>query len=232
MGINSLSIRSFLTASHKNLLITFVLVLQSFLIQPSHAQGSAITLQSSSYFGSNYQISACPPINCVLFLNDANHYGAYTSSYDGSYRYGNYSKISAVTYTVDYFFDFFLVPYSEEFSASTISSGQFVPLALTTGTYPQNLNTLTLPFGNFYLGVAVNQSDYVTPANYQAFGWVELRAGSSGLTMIDNAGWGAKGIYVGTTETVPVPEPKSFAMIVAGLVLVGFVARKKKQPPT
>lgn len=168
----------------------------------------------------------------MLLLNVTNQYGAYTSSYDGFYRYGNYSQISASDYTVDYFFDFFLVPYGYEFSASTISSGQFVPLALTTGAYPDNLNTLTLPYGNFYLGVAVNQSDYETPTNYEGFGWVELRADSSGLTMIDNAGWGGKGIYVGTTATVPVPEPKSYAMIVAGLVLVGFVARRKKQPTT
>jgi hypothetical protein len=53
------------------------------------------------------------------------------------------------------------------------------------------------------------------------------------LTLVVNgnssAGMGYNASYAGTLNIVPVPEPETYALLLAGLGAIGFVARRRKQ---
>jgi len=41
------------------------------------------------------------------------------------------------------------------------------------------------------------------------------------------AGFYGPNLFAGAVPTPPVPEPKTYAMLMAGLVLLGFIARRR-----
>lgn len=184
-----------------------------------------VTLGSPGLFGSDYSLTLCHENvggNCgtALWFDKTNKFGWYVGLNGDAY--GNYSTLSPVTWTVDIEADYYLVPYGTEFSTATISSGQFSPLFTLDHAY-----SLDVPFGSFYLGIATG-GDF-DPLKRDTFGWVQLNNSSNGLVMIGNAmAYGTAGIYVGTSNTVPVPEPETYAMMLAGLGLVGAAARRQR----
>lgn len=57
-------------------------------------------------------------------------------------------------------------------------------------------------------------------------GTYQVKVSGTGITGA-NASYG--GVLVATPVAAPVPEPETFAMLLAGLGVVGFVARRRKQ---
>lgn len=55
-----------------------------------------------------------------------------------------------------------------------------------------------------------------------------LAAGSYNLTVSGNAGSGAS--YGGNVVLTPIPEPETYALMLAGLGVVGFVAARRRNP--
>jgi hypothetical protein len=143
------------------------------------------------------------------------------------------STLTPTTWNVDEEADFYLAPNGVEFSAATIASGQFSPLFVLDNAY-----SINIPYGTFYLGVntgtgfTYDENGYGGPGR-EVFGWMQLHNSSAGLQMISNAmAYGTNGIFIGTTDVVPVPEPEAYAMMLAGLWLVGFMVRRRKQVET
>jgi hypothetical protein len=56
-----------------------------------------------------------------------------------------------------------------------------------------------------------------------------LAAGSYSLALAYNKSGSASASYAGTLEVTPVPEPETYAMMLAGLSAVGFMARRRRQ---
>ena len=67
-----------------------------------------------------------------------------------------------------------------------------------------------------------------TPANFTFSG---LSAGSYALNVIGFASGSSGGVYGGSfvVQTAPVPEPETYALMLAGLGIVGFMASRRKQ---
>ena len=182
-----------------------------------------------SFFG-QYQATVCQTTNCdytETWFNKVNKYGSYIGA-DGGSRYGNYSTLTTTNWAVDEEADYYLVPYEAEFSAANIASGQFSPLFVLDHPY-----SIDVPFGTFYLGVntgtgfSIDGNGFGVPGR-SVFGWMRMNNSSTGLQMVSNAmAYGTNGIYIGTTDTVPVPEPETYAMMLAGLALVGAAARRR-----
>ena len=84
----------------------------------------------------------------------------------------------------------------------------------------------------------VNSFTYATDSTFDAFGQLELSAildpsalGTPGFYQFVVTGVTAGtsgGTYLGTLSAAPIPEAKSYAMMLAGLGLVGFVVLRRR----
>ena len=132
------------------------------------------------------------------------------------------STLSPTTWTVDTEADYYLVPANTPFTAATIASGQFAPFF--TLDNPRQIN---VPYGDFYLGINTGQSwlSPQVPARDE-FGWVELDNTKTGLAIVDNAmAYGVGGIFVGTYDTIAIPESGCWGVAVSVIALC-FLLRK------
>jgi len=129
------------------------------------------------------------------------------------------------------------------------------PLLTTTGTAVETFNATggftTIAFDNLALSLNANTKyiAYLTSSDPTVTG-IQL---SRTQTTADTSGFGIGNAYLSTTPgtgwqlpfsgsgflslqytavTAPVPEPESYAMLFAGLGLLGFVARRRKQKDT
>lgn len=98
-------------------------------------------------------------------------------------------------------------------------------------------NAVAINFGGYnILGLTVTLQDAsfavvgsdASPAD--GFTFSGLAAGSYALNVLGYAEGASGGFYAGgvIAETAPVPEPETYALMLAGLGLVGFVASRRK----
>ena len=145
--------------------------------------------------------------------------------------------------TADVGEDVYGVYAGQEFSADTITSGSLTFLG--NGYSPANpfylptfsslSSSIPRPYsttGTFYLGFNSGQDFpiYVDgKLNRSIFGWAEFSYDATGITLISSAvTYDQAGIFNGTTNTLPVPESSSSAMLLAGLGMLGFMVRLRK----
>jgi len=86
------------------------------------------------------------------------------------------------------------------------------------------------------LGLAVSLVDStLTQVGFDntpsSFSFTGLSAGTYALNVIGFASGAKGGIYGGSfvVETAPVPEPETYALMLAGLGMIGFMASRRKQ---
>jgi hypothetical protein len=65
-----------------------------------------------------------------------------------------------------------------------------------------------------------------TPGN---FSFSSLSAGAYSLTVVGNAVGSMGGLYAGGLLAQPVPEPESYALMLAGAAVVGFIATRRRR---
>jgi len=87
---------------------------------------------------------------------------------------------------------------------------------------------------DFYLGVRTGSAsdpgfEWGASEGYTSFGWAHFREGSDGLLHIVDSAMAFRegGIVVGTLQAVP--EPATWASMIAGLAALGGVARRRRQ---
>jgi hypothetical protein len=121
-----------------------------------------------------------------------------------------------------------------------VSSGDPVSLdPILAGTYPELTypNNYSFEDGStFYLGFYTGYNPWDSHGNYTGiysdpvFGWGEFINNAGVIELLDSAlEYGGGGIYAGTQEIIPVPEPSCF-----GLFLVGgywFIRRRRSAVP-
>jgi|GEM_PF-5160310 len=139
--------------------------------------------------------------------------------------------------------DWYLVPDGAEFTASTIASGAFKTFVNGLTPYGNTLNlgqigdtTRYINNGTFYLGVNTGSGFIDNGGGFNSggpmrnvFGWAKFSFNPAGIQLLDSAmTYDSAGIFVGTNTTIPIPEPETYAMLIAGLGILGFVVRRKK----
>ena len=115
--------------------------------------------------------------------------------------------------------------------ASTSSAGDWLFTALSSSV---QLTTGDYVVGAFY---AASSPDHFMGGNANpstisgvTFGQGQAAAGSSLKFPAPSdqlAGFFGPNLFAGAVPTPPVPEPKTYAMLMAGLVLLGFIARRR-----
>jgi len=105
------------------------------------------------------------------------------------------------------------------------------PLTIPSGTFNVLLTGLGL-FSNPD-GIVGNTDDsYVTAAsgnsNALSFSFANTPAGNYYLQVFGVTTGSLGGIYTGAISITPVPEPETFAMLLAGLGVMGAIARRRK----
>ena len=106
------------------------------------------------------------------------------------------------------------------------------PCTASPGCYVPGVTTTNL---ELLLGVFANPTGVIVGSPFVIGNGPApqvIPVGATQLLMGFNDGWyndNGAGIYVKVTEIAAVPEPETYAMLLAGLGLLGLAARRRKQ---
>jgi hypothetical protein len=103
----------------------------------------------------------------------------------------------------------------------------------------QNYTELLFPnsyvFANgvpFYVGLYTGNQPFAPPDGIYTdplFGWARLVNNNGVIQLLDSAlAYKAGGIYAGTQNLIPVPEPSTVGLIALGALLLGWPLRKQR----
>lgn len=107
----------------------------------------------------------------------------------------------------------------------SVAAGSFANGTISTIGFSNVANV------DFY-SVSLNGTNFVLGPNFVVEGGVLFPTPVSGPLVLVVTGYaGSASSYSGTlnVEVAPVPEPETYGMMLAGLGLVGFMARRRKQ---
>jgi len=112
----------------------------------------------------------------------------------------------------------FLVSPNDPISLQPILAQDYTEL-MNPNTYVFNLGT------PFYVGLYTGNQQFAPPNGIYSdplFGWAELENVNGTIRLLDSAlEYQGGGIYAGTQNIIPVPEPSWFAILGLGVLLLG-----------
>lgn len=215
----------------------FILTLITSLNAFANVDTTGIGFGAYNYLNTNYALTIFHnPSHTQEFTAVGLNFSPATSS--GNLLLRKPASLSVDWSTADVGVDVYGVYAGQGFSADTIASGSLTYLG--NGYSPANpfylptfsslSSTIPRPYsttGTFYLGFNSGQDFpmYVNgKLNRSIFGWAEFSYDATGITLISSAvTYDQAGIFIGTTNTLPVPESSSSAMLLAGLLMLAFV---------
>lgn len=165
--------------------------------------------------------------------NPEEHYVSVDQTVDGDYtgtflRYDPAANtLSYIAHNTDEGSQLFLVRAGDVLTNASLAG-------MPGGTLPGSWSLQgTLVGEDFYLGVRTGSIfdpgyRYDSPEGFTSFGWAHFREGADGrLFIVDSAmAFREGGIVVGTMQAVP--EPAAWASMLAGLVGLSVVARRRQ----
>lgn len=123
---------------------------------------------------------------------------------------------------------------SAPFSGYTVEN---FPLTTPGGTFNTLLTSLSLVSNPD--GILFNQDDSIlqtvansTSSDSLSLSWTQPLQGNAYLSVAGVANGTLGGLYNGAISVSPVPEPEAFAMLLAGLGLMGAVVRRRSSHKT
>lgn len=127
----------------------------------------------------------------------------------------------------------FRIALNQPFSLTTITAGTYPEISSSINpslpASPTNIFNVNVPFFvALYSGTQFAEyypSDNTRPVYYTdpVFGWAKLVNNRGVIQLLDGAlAYGSGGIYAGTQNVIPVPEPGGLALLSAGLLLSGI----------
>ena len=120
--------------------------------------------------------------------------------------------------------DWYLAQAGNTFSAATIAANQFP--VIFSATAPLTPPPVTIPLGDFYLGVSTGIGITNGKPNRSVFGWVKLHNTGTQLTALGNAvDYGDGGIIIGSATAVP--EPTSLVLLATPLAFLAATRRRR-----
>lgn len=122
------------------------------------------------------------------------------------------------TVTPGLLFDVYTFSLVDPGMLSGVASASNLPPALAISNFPAVLQNASASV----IGTDLNPAD--------GFSFNGLSAGSYALTFVGFATGSLGGSYGGAmlAQTAPVPEPETYALMLAGLVTLSFLARRRK----
>jgi hypothetical protein len=119
----------------------------------------------------------------------------------------------------------FLVSANDPISLQPILSLNYPELA----TFNSYVFVSGIPF---YVGLYTGNQPFAPPDGIYSdplFGWARLVNNNGVIQLLDSAlAYKAGGIYAGTQNLIPVPEPSTTGLIALGALLLGWRLRKKR----
>ena len=162
---------------------------------------------------------------CLVSLNTfAVHNATYTNTYNiGTLSTSPYVNSATVTGVFSDRYNFSIV-------GSSVTAGSALTLNLDLGNIGFHISNLELDLYN--AGGTWLDGDMVTGPNDVAVSLTETLVAGNYFFRVQGTGDGdttGKGIYAFTAAAAPVPEADTYAMMLAGLGLIGFMVSRRRK---
>ena len=165
--------------------------------------------------------------------------------YAGLSPFGGYEVDVLYNPTNSYYTGFFLKPETP----NTFSIGKYAdvgvrvffvsvndPISLQpilAQNYPELLGTYSFASGvPFYVGLYTGNQPFAPPDGIYSdplFGWARLVNNNGVIQLLDSAlAYKAGGIYAGTQNLIPVPEPSTLGLVALGALVFGWRLHKTR----